>query len=176
MSLNLSRTVRWVGPINNDNAEKAIASIVSLWKEDPQQPITLILNSGGGSITAGYAFCDFISGMSIKLNTIGIGQVDSMAIFIFLQGEERLIGPHTTMLFHKSTRNFKDAKLTDSEMEMNVKENRRIADWDAEMVVTRTNGKIDRAKHEDLELRDTQLDASEMIELGIAHGLFENKP
>lgn len=63
-------------------------------------PITLIINSPGGSVYDGFAFIDRIMNSPCVINTQAVGLVASAALPIFLAGEARSTGRHTTFMHH----------------------------------------------------------------------------
>ena len=71
----------------------------------PSQPeyLTLILNSGGGSVTDAFALIDTMRGSGIPIHTIGLGEVSSAALMIFMAGAKghRTLTPNTSILSHQ---------------------------------------------------------------------------
>jgi len=65
--------------------------------------IDLIINSEGGLCTDGFALIDIMFGSRIPIYTIGIGQISSMALSIFLAGEKghRVLTPNCMILSHQ---------------------------------------------------------------------------
>jgi ClpP class serine protease len=54
------RVVFFTGRINDDTARAVTAKLMYLNAVSPQKPITLVLNSGGGNISAGFLIYDTI--------------------------------------------------------------------------------------------------------------------
>ena len=65
--------------------------------------IQMIINSPGGSLTAGFAIVDMMEWSRIPIYTTGIGMIASMALMIFMVGEKgrRVITPRTSILSHR---------------------------------------------------------------------------
>lgn len=65
--------------------------------------LTLMINSHGGSVDAGFAIIDAIKGSSIPVHTIGIGCIASMGLLTFLAGAKghRALTPNTTIMSHQ---------------------------------------------------------------------------
>jgi ATP-dependent Clp protease protease subunit len=65
--------------------------------------LTLILNSGGGSVTDAFALIDTMRGSGIPIHTIGLGEVSSAALMIFMAGAngQRTLTPNTSILSHQ---------------------------------------------------------------------------
>ena len=65
--------------------------------------LTLIINSGGGSVTDAFALIDTMKGSGIPVHTIGLGEVSSAALMIFMAGEKgkRVLTPNASILSHQ---------------------------------------------------------------------------
>lgn len=68
---------------------------------DKRKPITLYLNSEGGSSFDGQVLIDVILASKTPIRTVGIGMVASMAYLIFIAGHERIAFPNTCILMHE---------------------------------------------------------------------------
>jgi ATP-dependent Clp protease protease subunit len=93
--------------INNDSVGEAINFILEA-NLDPKvnwDHITLIINSGGGSVQDGFALIDTMFGSRIPVRTVGLGVIASMGLGIFLAGERgtRTLTPNTTVMSHQYT-------------------------------------------------------------------------
>ena len=90
--------------IKNDSVRPAIEWIfkTNLSTSQPEH-LTLILNSGGGSVTDAFALIDTMRGSGIPIHTIGLGEVSSAALMIFMAGEKghRILTPNTSILSHQ---------------------------------------------------------------------------
>lgn len=90
--------------IKNDSVRPAIEWILrnNLSTAQPEN-LTLIINSGGGSVTDAFALIDTIRGSGIPVHTIGLGEVSSAALMIFMAGEKghRMLTPNTAILSHQ---------------------------------------------------------------------------
>lgn len=65
------------------------------------QPIDLIINSGGGDIKYGLLILDAIKGSSAPIRTICTSEAYSMAAIIFSAGAKRYMYPHAQLLLHE---------------------------------------------------------------------------
>ncbi len=68
---------------------------------DKRKPITIYINSEGGSSFDGQALIDVILASKTKIKTVGIGMVASMAYLIYLAGDERIAFSNTCFLQHE---------------------------------------------------------------------------
>lgn len=66
------------------------------------QPITMIVNSGGGSVNAAWQICDIMDFISTPVYTSGVGQIASASLMIFMNGEpgHRVITDKTSIMSH----------------------------------------------------------------------------
>lgn len=65
--------------------------------------LTLIINSPGGDLSAAFALIDIIQGSKIPVHTLGLGQISSAGLLIFMSGKKgfRTITPNTSILSHQ---------------------------------------------------------------------------
>tara|TARA_Y100000817_G_C16854464_1_gene543436 strand:+ start:1017 stop:1640 length:624 start_codon:yes stop_codon:yes gene_type:complete len=90
--------------IKNESVRPAIEWVLrnNLSSNQPEY-LTLIINSGGGSVTDAFALIDTMKGSGIPIHTIGLGEVSSAALMIFMAGEKgrRILTPNTAILSHQ---------------------------------------------------------------------------
>lgn len=69
------------------------------------QPIHMLINSPGGSVTDAWQVCDIMDSIRTPVFTIGSGQIASAALTIFINGEEgfRVLSEHTSVMSHQYT-------------------------------------------------------------------------
>lgn len=65
--------------------------------------LTLVINSPGGYVTAGFAIIDAMRGSKIPVHTVAMGEIASMGLLIFMSGEKghRVVAPHTMIMSHQ---------------------------------------------------------------------------
>ena len=65
--------------------------------------LTLIINSRGGDLNSAFALIDIIQGSKIPVHTLGLGQISSAGLLIFMSGKKgyRTITPNTSILSHQ---------------------------------------------------------------------------
>lgn len=71
-------------------------------EERPEQ-LNLIVCSPGGDLNAAFALIDVMKGSAIPVRTIGLGQIASAGLLIFISGEkgQRVLTPNTSILSHQ---------------------------------------------------------------------------
>ena len=75
------RTIYLNGEINDEAALSIITQLHYL-EDNSQEPITLVINSPGGSVSAGLAIYDVMQALSCPVTTAAIGLAASMAALV----------------------------------------------------------------------------------------------
>jgi ATP-dependent Clp protease protease subunit len=70
---------------------------------DPNDALTLFINSPGGSVTDGWAIIDVMESSRIAIQTVAMGCIASMAVPIFVAGTKgmRIMTPRTAVMTHQ---------------------------------------------------------------------------
>lgn len=91
------------GPIDDHMSHIIIGQIEFLEKEDSQKDIQLIINSPGGSVSAGLAIFDAMRKVKSPVATIGTGTCASMGAFLLSAGTpgKRYVQPNTKVMIHQ---------------------------------------------------------------------------
>jgi ATP-dependent Clp protease, protease subunit len=91
------------GEIDYDTCDPAMRFIIKANFEAKFDHLTLIINSEGGFINAGYSLIDIMEGSRIPIHTVGLGQIVSMGLQIFIAGAKghRLLTPNTIIMSHQ---------------------------------------------------------------------------
>lgn len=73
--------------------------------EERPDLLNLIITSPGGDLSAAFAVIDTIRGSAIPIRTIGLGQIASAGLMIFIAGNKgkRILTPNTSILSHQYT-------------------------------------------------------------------------
>lgn len=71
--------------------------------EERPDMLNLIICSPGGDLNAAFALVDTMRGSAIPIRTIGLGQIASAGLMIFIAGDkgQRLLTPNTSILSHQ---------------------------------------------------------------------------
>ena len=77
-----NRTIIFNGAVDEDIIEKYYLPLLDFEKDDNTKPVTLILNSFGGSVTEGFFFAHYLKNYKKPLNIIVTGCAASMAAII----------------------------------------------------------------------------------------------
>jgi ATP-dependent Clp protease protease subunit len=101
--------VYFLGEINDAEAEQFSKAMLIMYFErqfNPERPIRIYINSGGGSVGAGFAMMEMIERVKreykVRVETIITGFAFSMGAIVFQAGDRRVMGPFSTMMLHSS--------------------------------------------------------------------------
>lgn len=91
------------GEVNDDMANIIVGQLLFLATEDPEQDITIYVNSPGGSITAGMAIYDTMNHVPCDIKTICVGMAASMGAFLLCSGTKgkRFALPNAEVMIHQ---------------------------------------------------------------------------
>ncbi len=98
-----ARTIQITGQIDDKQSARVVSELLLLEADDGDKPITIFLNSPGGSVTAGFAIYDTIRFIKPACRIICNGLTASIATVILLAAkkEDRLSLPNTRLLIHQ---------------------------------------------------------------------------
>ena len=91
------------GEIDDDLANIIVAQLLFLEMDDPDQDISLYINSPGGSVTAGMAIYDTMRYLKCEVSTLCIGRAASMGAFLLAAGAKgkRKALPNAEIMIHQ---------------------------------------------------------------------------
>jgi ATP-dependent Clp protease protease subunit len=98
-----SRTVLLCGEVNDRSARELMSHLLVLENEDAAKPITLVINSGGGSVSAGFAIYDTMRFIQPEVRVLCAGLTASIATVILMGAPKgkRFSLPNTKLLIHQ---------------------------------------------------------------------------
>lgn len=100
-------TYRFNQQVASDSADKAINTLSTWSRLDPGCDITIIFNSPGGNIIAGFALWDHIIDLrknhGHNVTTITRGMAASMAGILLQAGDKRIMGAEAWLLIHEAS-------------------------------------------------------------------------
>jgi ATP-dependent Clp protease protease subunit len=103
-SLLLRQRIVFLGtPIDDTLANLIVAELLFLDNEDPDQEISLYINSPGGSISAGMAIYDTMQLINSPVSTVAVGMTASMGTILLCAGTKgrRYALPNATVHIHQ---------------------------------------------------------------------------
>lgn len=91
------------GQVEDHMASLIVAQMLFLESEDPEKPITLYINSPGGSVTAGMAIYDTMQLIKPDVKTFCVGLAASMGAVLLAAGAsgKRYALPNCRVLIHQ---------------------------------------------------------------------------
>ncbi|MCD8090609.1 MAG: ATP-dependent Clp protease proteolytic subunit [Clostridiales bacterium] len=91
------------GEITAESANEFKQTVMYLLYESDDKPISIQINSYGGSVEAGLLIYDIIKGLETEVNICCTGIAASMAAIIFAGGQKgrRFILPHSRVMIHE---------------------------------------------------------------------------
>lgn len=163
------RVIMVVGEINDDMAQLIVAQLHYLHSEDSDAPITMYINSPGGSVTAGMSIIDTMQFIGNPVITICMGMAASMGSLIFMMGTKglRFIMPRATVMIHQP---LGGAQGQATEIEITAKQIIKTKKIINEMIAEATGNDIDTVAA-DTE-RDNYKNAEESVAYGIADSMI----
>lgn len=89
--------------VNPHNTQSLINQIILLATYEPQKPITMLINSPGGSIQDGLTLIDVMNSCQCVINTVSLGTAASMGAVILAAGTKghRYISTHSQVMLHQ---------------------------------------------------------------------------
>lgn len=159
------------GDIEELNTMDAMVWITYENLQSGDYPLTLYINSDGGSLQDAFALIDVMRKSNKPVHTIGLGSVCSSAFLIFASGTKghRYISPNASAMCHQytdsSTGKYHDIKATAKEHELINNRMVNLLKDCTELNTTTIKKKL-------LPPSDAYFTADELIELGIADHIF----
>ncbi|KAJ2849124.1 hypothetical protein IWW36_002864 [Coemansia brasiliensis] len=97
------RIIMLNGPVNDTQSSLVVAQLLFLEAEDPEKPISVYINSPGGSVTAGMAIYDTMQYIQCPISTLCTGQACSMGSLLLTAGSkgQRFSLPHSSIMVHQ---------------------------------------------------------------------------
>ena len=144
------------------------------FSEERPDLLNLIVCSPGGDLNAAFALVDTMRGSTLPIRTIGLGQIASAGLMIFIAGEkgQRILTPNTSILSHQYSWGAfgKEHELFAQIKEFDLTTKRMIAHYKK-----CTGLKEDQIREYLLPPQDMWLSATEAKKLGICDDVKELK-
>jgi len=159
-------------PIDDTMASLVIAQMLFLQGEDPLEPISMYINSPGGSITSGLAIYDTMQFIQPPVHTWCVGQAASMAALLLAAGEKghRYALPYSRILIHQPWGGMQ-GQATD--IQIQAREILRLRQWLNNVLVNNVLAKHTGQPLEKIE-QDTERDYYMTAEEAVAYGLVDS--
>lgn len=157
-------------PISDEIANAVMAQLLCLQSMDADRPISIYINSPGGSFTALTAIYDTMRYIKPEVQTVCLGQAASAAAVILAAGAKgkRFALPNSRILIHQPAT--EGGRGQSSDLEIQAREILRIRALMEQMLADDTGQSVEKISR-DIE-RDKFLTAQEAKEYGIIDDIF----
>lgn len=162
------RIIFLTGPVEDHGANLIVAQLLFLESVDPDKPISLYINSPGGSVTAGMAIYDTMRFVSNPIHTLCTGQAASMGAFLLAAGDERRALPNARIMIHQPSGG---AQGQTTDIEIQYKEIQRLKDILTSVLAENSNHSYEKVLA-DCE-RDRFMSSQEALEYGLIDSVVE---
>ena len=152
-----------------------VAQLLFLEADAPSKPISLYINSPGGSVTAGLAVYDTMAYIASPVTTICVGQAASMGSLLLCGGAagKRYALPHSSIMVHQPSGGY-FGQATD--IAIHAKEILRVREQLNGIYKKHlSRGEWTLEKIEQLMERDKFMGAEEALEMGIVDEILERR-
>jgi ATP-dependent Clp protease protease subunit len=157
-----------MSPVENDNIKPVIEWIMheNFVNKKRRKELILTICSEGGDLAAAFALIDVMRSSTIPISTVGLGQISSAGLLIFLAGSPglRVLTPNTSILSHQFSwyNEGKAHELFATMREFELTQARMIAHYELCTGLGR-----EEIRNNLLPPQDVWLSASEALALGI---------
>jgi ATP-dependent Clp protease protease subunit len=167
-----TRTIIISQGIDSELAKSIYSRLILLEKESKKEPITVIINSQGGSADSGFGIYDMLKFVEPSIITITAGLCASAAIIIFLAGDKdkRFSLPNSRFLIHQPSTS---AVGPASDLEITANQILKIRDQFNFIIANETGQEVKRIT-EDAN-RDFWLTAPEAVEYRLVSKIIQGR-
>jgi len=161
-----TRTILLTGEVDKDLSEKVIRHLLLL-ESISADPITILIDSPGGDVYAGFSIFDMIRFIKAPVHIVGMGLVASAAALILLAvPKERRHGlPNSSYLIHQPLSGIQGVA---TEIEIHARELEKTKERLNEIIAEATGQSMERVS------RDTDRDYWMNAKEASTYGLIEN--
>jgi ATP-dependent Clp protease protease subunit len=159
-----SRTLLISGPVDDKMLKEATVRCLAMEQKDAKKPITVFINSPGGSADAGFAIYDLLRFIKPPVTTVVNGLCASAGILIHLAADKKrrfCLTESRFMIHQPSTM----GRGTASDLDITAKEILKLRDR-YNRIIAETCGKT-LEQVTDASRRDFWLDAGQALEYGL---------
>lgn len=164
--LHENRLIFLEGAITSETATSFAKKLLQFYLDDERKKVKVIINSGGGSISAGLMIYDLIQTSRLPIELYCFEQAYSMAAIIFSCGKNgRYILPHSKVMVHEPLITEGGGGNTTSIRKLSEMLTKVKGEMD-ELIVKHTGKPL--AKVKKITSRDTFFTAEEAVNFGLA--------
>lgn len=174
------RIVFLTGEVEENMSNHLVAQLLLLEAQSQKAPITMYVNSPGGSVVHGLAIYDTMRYISSPIHTVIIGQAASMGSLLAQAGDKRYITQNARHMVHRvssgtggTSGSIHVQELEFEDARRRLEESKKLNEKLTQIYVDHnTAGKTYEEFFEMMKF-DTYLSAEEAIELGLVDEIIE---
>lgn len=153
--------------IDDHVANLAIAQLLFLESDEPEQDIFIYINSPGGSVSAGLGIYDTMQYIKPDVQTICMGQAASMGALLLCAGAtgKRFALPHSRVMIHQPSGGFQGQH---SDIEIQAKEISKVREVLDGIMASHSGQDVSKVN------KDTERDHFMTAEEAKTYGLIDN--
>jgi ATP-dependent Clp protease protease subunit len=166
-----TRTILLTGEVDKDLSEKVIRHLLLL-ESLSSDPITILIDSPGGDVYAGFSIFDMIRFVNAPVRIVGMGLVASAAALILLAvPKERRYGlPNSSYLIHQPLSGIQGVA---TDIEIHARELEKTKVRLNEIIAEATGQSIERVSRDTD--RDYWMNASEAVSYGLIEKIISRR-
>lgn len=159
--------------IDTQLATSVVAQLLVLESENSEAPITIYINSPGGSITDGLAIYDVMNKIKCPVITVCVGMAASMAAFLLSCGSrgKRYCLPNSTVMIHQPI-----GGVQGQAAEIKIVATRILNLYDKLAEIMSKNSFIDKETMKEALDRDNYLTPEEALKMGLIDKIIDSPP
>lgn len=159
--------------IDTQLATSIVAQLLVLESENSEAPITIYINSPGGSITDGLAIYDVMNKIKCPVITVCVGMAASMAAFLLSCGSrgKRYCLPNSTVMIHQPI-----GGVQGQAAEIKIVATRILNLYDKLAEIMSKNSFIDKETMKEALDRDNYLTPEEALKMGLVDKIIDSPP
>ena len=168
-----SRTLLFSSAVTSTSVRDMTDRLLALEADSAEKPITIVLNSPGGSVLDGYSLVDMIRFVRPQVRIVGAGLIASMGISILLSVDKqyRFSLPNARFMLHQPR--FGGRVLGSiSDLEIEAREMVKMKDKSNAEIAAATGQPLERIEKDTR--RDLWLGAEEALEYGLISKIIQS--
>lgn len=160
--------------VNDQSANILISQLLFLESENPELPITMYINTPGGSVYDGLGIMDTMNFIQCPVHTVVLGMAASMGSIMCSSGTKgkRFALPNSTIMIHQVS---SGTRGQNTDIQIHARETAYLNDKLTKILSDNTYGKVN---HEDMVIaceRDNWLRPEQCIELGLIDEIVKSR-
>lgn len=167
-----SRTLLISGPVDDKMLKEATVRAFAMEAKDAAAPITVFINSPGGSADAGFAIYDMLRFVAPPVRTVVNGLSASAGILIHLAGDdgERYCLPESRFMIHQPSTGGRGQA---SDLDITAREILKLRDRYNRIIASTCNKTVEEVTESSR--RDFWLDAGQALEYNLVNKVIKSR-